>query len=222
MAKGPHCTVCGHPRRREVEEAFRGGASTRAIAAQFEPLSRGAIERHLRKHMTPRLAEIEETSRRVRSEIVLKAVEEQAREEVALDLDFWAQLRSQLAGLLRLYDDCAAQLADPRDSRRLFLGPRADEIEVMYLAGESRGVATLAELLERVQKGGVLDVVRTSVRVEDPRRLMLRILNALDRLLGRMPRPVAELPAGEDVDWSRYSYEQLVEIRRTGRLPGAG
>lgn len=53
MAKrGPRCTVCTHDERWRIELLRAGGASLDALAKKFKPLSRDAIGRHWRDHVS--------------------------------------------------------------------------------------------------------------------------------------------------------------------------
>ena len=49
------CTVCSHPKRKEIESAHLSGEPLREIAARFGR-SRDAIHRHVKGHLLPRLA----------------------------------------------------------------------------------------------------------------------------------------------------------------------
>ena len=49
---GPRCTVCQHPERWRIELLHAGGASLDSLAEKFKPLSRDAIGRHWRSHVS--------------------------------------------------------------------------------------------------------------------------------------------------------------------------
>ena len=50
------CTVCRHPRRKEVNQRLIGGSPIREIAAEFV-LSRAAVDRHKREHLPSSMVE---------------------------------------------------------------------------------------------------------------------------------------------------------------------
>jgi hypothetical protein len=87
-----------------------------------------------------------------------------------------------------LFDSCREYLLDPNDPTRFHLGPRAEEVDVVYLVEQEgangrikthRETALLSELL---QKAGV-PAVLTRWHTADPRRLILEAAGRLEGIL---------------------------------------
>ena len=78
---------------------------------------------------------------------------------------------------------CFDWLTDPTDTNRLYLGPRAEDVEVVYLIGDGdkkeRRKAKLSELLQRVETGLSISVVWSETKYADPRELLIKASSAL-------------------------------------------
>ena len=64
------CSLCSHASRPELEQAILRGEPVRKIAGRFPGISRSAVSRHRRDHMTALLAKTEaEHANRLAAEV---------------------------------------------------------------------------------------------------------------------------------------------------------
>jgi len=78
------CTVCGHPERDAIEDAFIDGTPKRRIAAQYG-VSEQAVRRHIREHLPALLSLARDAERAARADSLLDRIEAlQSRTEAAL------------------------------------------------------------------------------------------------------------------------------------------
>lgn len=78
---------------------------------------------------------------------------------------------------------CFDWLTDPTDSSKLYLGPRAEDVEVVYTVGDGdkkeRNKAKLSQLLQQVETGLKISVVWSETKYADPRELLIKASSAL-------------------------------------------
>ena len=178
------CTVCQHPERAAIEAALVAGAAATAIGARYR-VSHDAVSRHSASHLPETLA------------LAAQAVAVVQLDQQADALDVMAELRRVFVRCNLLADACDAWLRDPTDPTRYDLGPRAEEVQVIYReAGPDgkviRQKAPLDELLGRVAAEG-RQVDGWESKRADPRDLVLRTaaqlrpsIELLAKLLGEL------------------------------------
>ena len=201
----PRCTICRHPDSELVNAALIGGASERTVADRFE-LSRAAVHRHAANHV-PALA---------------------AKAIAAQDVDRGAQIAEEVQTVLRrirkMSDACDEYLQHPADPERYFLGPRADELTVLYetweevtdVKGRSRALRRrelkpLSEFLDEL-RGLQGEAVHVRYRHADPRKLLIDAANSLHRWVDVWAR-IAEQLAGAVADAA--ASQEWAELRST-------
>ena len=59
------CTICHHPKRKEIEEAITDGISYRHIASQFS-IGYKSVERHIAEHIQQAIKQSEEAKEKAR------------------------------------------------------------------------------------------------------------------------------------------------------------
>jgi hypothetical protein len=153
------CSICAHPERAAIEKALVAGTSSRQCAALYR-VSPDAVERHKAAHLPVRLVSAQEA------------------QEEADALDVMATLRHCLARVTKVYDACDRWLEDPANPGTYTLEPRAEEVQVVYLAAGADGKperrkAPLSTLLARLGEAGV-PAASWEVKHADPRDLILR------------------------------------------------
>lgn len=157
------CTICKHEKRAEIEAALVQRVSLRDIARQFL-VSKDAASRHQNC-----MAEVLEAGR--------KALAVESAINVDEELVFCRDKTRMLTAA------CFDWLTDPTDSTKLYLGPRAEDVEVIYLVGDSekkeRKKAKLSELLQQVETGLNISVVWSETKYADPRELLIKASSAL-------------------------------------------
>lgn len=169
--------MCIHSSRQKIDAALVANDSYRDIAGRFN-LSRTALLRHKADHIPLRL---------------LRARE--ARELADAD-GIMAELKRCMERVNLLYDACDRWLRDPDDDSRYDVGPRAEDVNVIYVEvadGRSqRRKAKLSLLLARLEDAGV-QVDRGEVRHADPRELVLKTHAQLSSSLELLAKLAGEL-----------------------------
>lgn len=177
------CTVCQHPQRDRIDLAIVGSQeANRRIAAQFG-VDEHAVRRHAGTHLPRRLLKAHEAQQVADADVVLRELQ-RCMERVNL-----------------LFDACDRWLRDPANPERYDVGPRAEDVDVIYaeegLDGKPvRKKARLSELLTRVAVGG-LAAERSTYRHADPRELVLKTAGQLQghlELLAKLRGELDERP----------------------------
>jgi hypothetical protein len=165
------CTICTHPKRKEIDLAIiRGEQSNRALAKQFE-LTHHALLRHSKEHLA------------------LVIQQAQAERHRADKIDCNAELYKCFQRVSKLSDACEEWLKDPEDPDAYTLEPRTTELNVIYdeWDGERwvKRRATLSELLAGVESP-TLRVKVVESKVSDPRKLLLDSCGQLTEQIERV------------------------------------
>lgn len=180
MAKA--CSICTSGHREEAERALVAGVSYRQIEQRFG-LARSALQRHKADHLMPHL-------------LAAKEAEDLAgATEVIRELERITE-RAQL-----LYDACDRYLRDADDPSRYDIGPRDHEVTVTYYErddGSDGGrrrprKELLSSLLDRLERDHGIRVVRESIRIADPRDLIIKTMVALKGNLELLSKLTGEL-----------------------------
>lgn len=180
------CTVCVHANRPEIDRLLVSGESIRNIAKQFG-VSPSAVDRHRKQHLPDTL------------------VHAKAQQDDAAALDVMTELERLFSRTNLLFDACDRWLRDPANEAEYDIGPRANEIDVVYTVMIStpdgrqfpqRRKAPLNELLAQVNGDG-REVILVESRVADPRDLVLKTARQLQRqieLLGKLMGEIDDRP----------------------------
>lgn len=167
------CSVCTHPKSKDIDLAIiRGASSNRKIATRH-----GLVESALRSHRANHLAER------------YSAARESTAEKLAVDLQ--TELNNCFEYARKLRAACDKWLTDPDDETKYTLGARASEVKIVFdeydhrTKKEKRKRASLETLLHRLEQKRGLDITveRMETRVADPRKLNLEVLDRYDRLM---------------------------------------
>lgn len=175
------CTICEHPQREAIDKALVANDSFRNIAERFA-ISVAALTRHKARHLPGGL---------LKSEAVRQDVE--AR-------NVMAELERCFERVNLLFDACDRWLRDPDDPSRYDLGPRANELMVIYNITNEAGTSTrrkapLQRLLNIV--GERHTVLGWEAKSADPRELVLKTANRLQghiELLAELKKELSRQP----------------------------
>jgi hypothetical protein len=202
------CTVCQHPEREAADRALVAGEALRGISVRLA-MSRNALHRHKREHIPALLARAREREQEHADQLQAQQVVAEVRED-AHALDVMAELRRCFERVNLLFDACDRWLRDPEDPARYDVGPRADDVTVIYSELGPGGSpvqrkAKLSRLLARLEEAGI-DVQRGETRHADPRELILRTaaqlqgqVELLAKLLGELDeRPQVNVLLGDE------------------------
>ena len=175
------CTICAHPQREAIDTALVTGEALRNLAERFA-ISTAALHRHRRDHLPGVLAKAKHAQQE-RADAHAVAVGEQIATQETREqehaLDVMTALTRCFTRVNLLFDACHEWLLDPDDATRYFLGPRADDVKVIYWGRDRNGQAVtkkapLSEILARVEDAGVR-IERWETKYADPRELALKV-----------------------------------------------
>jgi len=151
------------------------GVPYRQIAKQFG-ITTSSLVRH-KKHMAKDLVPATKVEEVAKADRLMSEVERLAR-----------HVNKMLAA-------CDEYLTDPENPAKYDIGPRADDIEVVYLENiegkRVRKKRLLSELLEKVEGQGVPLHVR--YKIADPRDLILKTIDRLHNLAELLAKVTGEL-----------------------------
>ncbi len=172
------CSVCAHPERAAIDKALVAGESFRNIAERTGT-SVAALSRHRADHLPEVLAKAKQARAAAHGADLGDQVTRQDAHEQAHALDVMTELERCFTRVNMLFDACHAWLLDPDDATRYYLGPRADDVKVIYWGRDRSGQAVtkkapLSEILARVEDAGVR-VERWETKYADPRELALKV-----------------------------------------------
>jgi len=201
---GLNCTVCTHPKARQIDmEIVRGQISGIKLAQKYGFASERNIRDHKKKHLAAR---------------VEKAFK---RDTERREIDLKSELSACFRRVNLFLNACHEWLTDPENADAYTLSSRAEEITVIYSEPTAEGKtrkrkAKLQTLLDQINAKQTEEGKRTFEWIEtkraDPRRLILQASETLDkhmRMLGDLTG-VFKQPQRNPLDVSRESYEEWV------------
>ncbi len=197
------CTVCDHPQCTAIDKALVAGEVMRNVALRFA-ISFAALQRHKANHLPVVLAEAKQRqgeSHETHVAAVGVALQERTATEEAHGLDVMEELGRCFQRVNLLFDACDRWLRDADDPTRYDIGPRADDILVIYTeqGGGDKPVRkkdSLARLLAMAEGGGVM-IERWDTKYADPRELVLKTAQQLTgqtQLLAKLLGQLDERP----------------------------
>jgi len=188
-----------HPKRTQIiRDLIKGEIPQKQIAKKYG-VARATLTNYMRDHIAERAAEAAVERNLNNGEEILKAINQ------VMD-------RAQ-----KMYDACDEYLTDPKDPKKYFLGPRADEVEIVYEyiveSGDKEFVKkerdSLKNMLDRL-KGK--DVVGVKYKYADPRELLLKTATVLNRQLELVARIQGEIK--EQVQVNIYNNPQFIQVQQ--------
>lgn len=183
------CTICGHPRRLEIDQALVANESFRNIAERFA-VSVGALTRHKDAHVPAAL------------------VQAKAAQDEADAIDVMDELRRCFARVNLLFDACDRWLRDADDPSRYDIGPRAEELDVTYedvlINGQGnpytvRRKKKLSDLLPTIESE-TRTITLVETKYADPRDLVLKTANRLQGQMELLSKLLGDLDEGNTVN----------------------
>ena len=178
------CSICQHPRREGIDKGLVAGGSYRSIAQRFGA-SPDAVMRHKRDHLPlvlaaaavpqhpdPGGAKRGAVPQQHAEALVAQQATQEARRQ-AHAVDVMAEIGRLFHRMNKLFDACDRWLTDPDDPDRYDIGPRADEVTVVYLDGDTTRKARLSTLLRELHGATGMVYGGGDWKHADPRKLVL-------------------------------------------------
>lgn len=169
--RGPKCKIEEHPQRDLIDKAIIERRTQKSISEEFG-VSQPSISQYIWKHFAEHKARADLERDVSHGEFVLR--------HMMRMLDTLEKMRQSLIEYLQ----------DPEDPSKFWMGPRANEIEVVYDAprkndaGVFRERTKLSTLLEEIRDmHPEYELVEINVKTSDARKLMLDVVNSTARQL---------------------------------------
>lgn len=203
------CTVCASPSREAAERDLINGLSMRAVAKRYA-LGYSSVHRHWTGgHMNGRMAAA-----------ATRAKQTDVREASGL-LD---ALTDVVAQLQRFLDAVDRELRDPDDASRYYLGPRSDDVQVVYTRDDGlghpvRAKARLSALIETAERGGIT-AYDVNIKSADIRDLLVRAADSMGRQLRILAEVQGLIASKVEVKVNVLQYMPRV-LAILGRFPDA-
>jgi hypothetical protein len=186
------CSTCAHPKRVEIDKALVTGEPVFALAKRYG-LARSSLQRHKDHHLSGVLVAM--------GEAVEATQQYHEVRERASALNIAATLGTILERAQLLSDACDEWLRDPLDPSKYNVGPRSEEITVVYETWEDCGEdakrprlerRSLRWLLQKVDEKLGTTVVGAITRHADIRELVLKAqagsIQAIETVAGLLER----------------------------------
>lgn len=169
-----------HPKRQYIIEAIiEGKESYRNIAKRFD-ISASAVAKYKTTILPEKLSKAIAIKALDRKEAIENQCNETARE----------QLQKVMALMYKQLKACDEYLSDPQDPTRYEFGPRAWEIDVIYLGppNEKTGkrdriTEPMQDLIERMEEGHNTTILGLNSKQADPRDVIIKTAAVLTKQL---------------------------------------
>lgn len=188
------CKVCNSKQLAQIDGKIRNGDSLSSLSKRYG-LSRSTLRKH-RDECIPALLAQDKTLKEVSTgEMMVK------------------QVGAQIKLVAKLIAACDDYLTDPDDPDKYFLGPRGEEIEIVYQEVDKENgkvdnvqrKATLQEILDAIENKGY--VIRgITNKHSDPRDLLLK---AIGKLEGTAKMIIAATEQLIEWEYKKASLEKL-------------
>jgi hypothetical protein len=154
------CTVCTHAQSHEIDLAIIGGKlSNRRIASHFD-LTERAIRHHRNEHLIDKIQQAQAIATKIEM------------------IDLNRELAMVYQRVRNFFDACHSHLIDPDNTSTYHIGPRSDDVTVVYDEEVDNKVirrkARLSLLLKQLEEGLGFKVVGYDIRQADIRALYLQ------------------------------------------------
>ncbi len=165
------CKICDSKKVSYINNKIVNGDSISSISRLYG-FARDTIKKHKNVCISRLLQEVNEEKQLVGDSLV-------------------KQVEADIFMIHKMVRACDEWLTDPEDPTKYFLGPRGDEIEVVYQERDdetarllpAKQKASLQELINTVEKGGGYVVRGINNRAADPRELLLKSITKLEGIV---------------------------------------
>ena len=172
------CEVEQHPERQRIVRALARGDSYRIIMERY-----GITKASLSRFMTSRL--------------LPRAAKEKAERELRDGKGVLDEINRIMVRVNKMFDACDEYLSDPNREGKYWLGPRAEEVEIVYMDdSENGGVMKRDKLDVILANKGKGRAVSVHYRHADPRKLILdtaKVLTIQLELLARISGEIKDV-----------------------------
>jgi hypothetical protein len=193
-----NCKVCRHPKRAQIDAKIANGDSISSLSKLYG-ISRTTLSKHRDECLVSLLAEDKETKDAIIGDSLINKVEKQ------IDL------------VQKMITACDEWLTDPDDPNKYYLGPRGDEVDVVYYeidpetnrVGKQPRKSTLQEMMEAVEGAGYI-IKGVSFNHADPRDLLLKAITKLEGTVKMIHSASQNL-----IEW-QYKKEAMEKLSNAG------
>ena len=165
------CKICDSKKVAQINQKIVNGDSIASISKLYG-FARDTIKRH--------------------KKLCISTLLQQANDEKELIGDsIVKQVEADIYMIHKLVKACDEWLTDPEDPSKYFLGPRGDEIEILYLGKDPETgredklirKATLQEMINTIESEGTFVIKNITHKHADPRELLLKAIAKLEGIV---------------------------------------
>ncbi len=169
------CKVCDSKRVVQINQMILRGDSIAKINKLYG-ISRTTITKHKRECI---------------AEVLQTALDERGEEKQLVGDTLIKQVEADIGMIHKLINACDEYLTDPEDPNKYFVGPRSNEIEIVY-QGKDPQTGRLEKLTHKASLQEMIDVVENSdnfivrninIKQADPRELLLKSIAKLEGIV---------------------------------------
>ena len=235
MKRARECKVCKHQSRRSIEKMLRSGAKYVDVADRYG-IDKRVISKHkkvcmdnngyypeketppetLVKNVTGLITDAENGTQVVGN--VSSAI------DAAFSINEWIKKMQKLHDYAdRMLDAINDYLMDPDDNNKYFVGPRSEEVTVLYQelderkrpVGNMLKKASLQELLNKVDDSDQYVIHRADYKHADPRNLLLDFI----KVTSSLSRDLIDM-RNKDIEWVLKAEKIRIERETLEREAG--
>lgn len=168
--KRKKCKVCNHKLVAEIDQKISGTSSISSLSTIY-----GLARATLTKHKNICLAAV--TTSDAAKELVYNA-----------DSPILKAIQAELERIHKLVNACDDYLIDPEDPAKYYVGPRAHDVDIVYMeydkekkrTSRTRRKANMQEILHRIDSDGEYVIQNITSKFSDPRDLLLKAITKLE------------------------------------------
>ena len=186
------CEIDNHPKKSQIIKALINRVPYREITKRYG-VTKAAQSRYLNQKLLGRAARTEKAKELTDGENIMKEI---------------VRIMERCE---KMYDACDRYLKDPDNPEQYYLGPRAEDIEVVYVdeieTGEKTKIIREKKLLSEMLKEAYTGTEVKSIRSKhaDPRELLLKTANTINNQLELLARI-----KGQIIDQMNINAERVI------------
>lgn len=193
---GRPCSICVHKHSTDIDRVIVAQEPYRTISSRFN-VSIAALKRHAKTHLPAELVKSQEIQKQL------------TRDKVS------AELIESLVGVKKMLAACDEWLTDPKNPKKYYLGPRDEEIKVVYIEKDENGIearkrASLHAVINAIYKQSKKKIVSWEYKHTDPRMLLLLATDRLKNINEMFLRMIGEL---KDMEINIITNPEWIDFR---------
>ncbi len=199
-----------HPKSQEIVRKLAEGVNPCSVAAEYKIDTR-SVRNYVKKRMPEVLAKV--VKERSREDRAVKAAE---RRSIADAQELFEIILKAVRRMETLSDSCDDYLQDPDNPGNYYMGPRAHEIDVIYLIKPDDGPPvrrreTLQNIITRIEQHDMLPTEIHSKHT-DPRILLVKASETLTKQMDTLVNAWQTVDGGKSSFLGTPAWNQVVDV----------